>query len=190
MKKTINVAIGGCSFIIDEDAYNALEAYLDGFKTALGTNGSNPDVMEELEGRIAELLKIKLAGREVVDALMIEEVIGQIGYPNGCKGTEKENGSQENCGCTCGEKATRKLFRDPDGKRIAGVCSGISLFLGVDVAIVRAIFLVALIFGCAGFWIYVVIWVAAPEARTAVEKCELRGLPANAENIQRFTQSK
>ena len=32
MKKTINVAIGGCSFTIDEDAYNALEAYLEGFK--------------------------------------------------------------------------------------------------------------------------------------------------------------
>lgn len=192
MKKTINVAIGGCSFTIDEDAYNALEAYLEGFKGALGTNGSSTDVMDELEGRIAELLKIKLAGREVVDAVMVEEVIGQIGYPNGYKASEERNGNAGGCGCGCndGDKPARKLFRDPDGKRIAGVCSGVALYLGVDVTLIRAIFLFMAIFGCAGLCIYIVIWIVAPEAKTAVEKCELRGLPANAENIRRFTQGK
>ena len=70
----------------------------------------------------------------------------------------------------------------------AGVCSGLALFLGVDVTLIRVIFLVAFICGSAGLWIYLVIWIAAPEARTAAEKCELRGIPANAENIRRFTQ--
>ena len=56
MKKTINVAIGGCSFTIDEDAYISLNNYLERFKASLdGTSGSS-DVMEELEVRIAELL--------------------------------------------------------------------------------------------------------------------------------------
>ena len=82
----------------------------------------------------------------------------------------------------------KKLFRDPDDKKIAGVCSGLALFLGVDVVIIRVIFLIALICGSAGGWIYIVIWIAAPEARTAAEKCELRGIPATAENIRRFTQ--
>lgn len=190
MKKTINVAIGGCSFTIDEDAYNALEAYLEGFKGALGTNGSSADVMEELEGRVADLLKTKLAGREVVDVAMAQEVIDQIGYPNGYKASENSNGNTAGCGCSDEDRPVRKLFRDPDGKRIAGVCSGIALFLGVDITVVRVIFLIALICGFAGFWIYLVIWIAAPEARTAAEKCELRGIPANAENIRRFTQGK
>ena len=191
MKKTINVAIGGCSFTIDEDAYNALEAYLEGFKGALGTNGSSPDVMDELEGRIAELLKTKLAGREVVDAVMVQEVIDQIGYPNGYKNSEERSGNTGGCNCGCnGEMPARKLFRDPDGKRLAGVCSGLAIFLGVDVTLVRAIFLIMAIFGCAGLWVYIVIWIAAPEAKTAAEKCELRGIPANAENIRRFTQGK
>ena len=192
MKKTINVAIGGCSFTIDEDAYNALEAYLEGFKGALGTNGSSSDVMDELEGRIADLLKSKLAGREVVDVDMAQEVIDQIGYPNGYKTPEGNTEEPEGCGCNCAneEKPVRKLFRDPDGKRIAGVCSGIAIFLGVDVTLIRVIFLIALICGSAGFWIYLVIWIAAPDAKTAAEKCELRGIPANAENIRRFTQGK
>ena len=46
MKKTINVAIGGCSFTIDEDAYNTLEEYLDRFQGALDQNISNNDVMD------------------------------------------------------------------------------------------------------------------------------------------------
>ena len=32
MKKTVNVAIGGCSFIIDEDAYCAMNEYLEDFR--------------------------------------------------------------------------------------------------------------------------------------------------------------
>ena len=192
MKKTINVAIGGCSFTIDEDAYNALETYLEGFKAALGTNSSSSDVMEELEGRIADLLKNKLAGREVVDVEMAQEVIDQLGYPNGYKAPENCGGNTEGCGCNYNDsdKPVKKLFRDPDGKKIAGVCSGIAIFLGVDITLIRVIFLIALICGCAGFWIYLVIWIAAPEAKTAAEKCELRGIPANAENIRRFTQGK
>jgi phage shock protein PspC (stress-responsive transcriptional regulator) len=65
---------------------------------------------------------------------------------------------------------------------------GIALFLNVDVVLIRIIFLIALICGSAGFWIYLIILIAAPEARTAVEKCELRGIPATAENIKRFTR--
>lgn len=203
MKKTINAAIGGCSFTIDEDAYNTLYEYLERFKSALESGSSNAGVMDELEGRIADLLKGKLGGREVVDQRMAQEVVGQLGYPQGYREAESQSdgaaGTGGNAGCnngpgsyqysgTDGEKPARKLFRDPDGKRLAGVCSGLALFLGVDVTLIRVIFLVALICGSAGFWIYLVIWIAAPEARTAAEKCELRGIPATAENIRRFTQ--
>lgn len=198
MKKTINVAIGGCSFTIDEDAYNTLSDYLDRFKAALDASSSSADVMDELEDRIADLLKAKLGGREVVDLRMAKEVVAQLGYPQGYKGAESQSdgaaGTEGNArdeyhySGTDGERPVRKLFRDPDGKKIAGVCSGLALFLGIDVTLIRVVFLVAFICGSAGFWIYLVVWIAAPEARTAAEKCELRGIPANAENIRRFTQ--
>ena len=199
MKKTINVAIGGCSFTIDEDAYNTLNEYLERFKGALDSSSSSADVMDELEGRIADLMKAKLGGREVVDMKIAQEVVAQLGYPQGYRPSEADNaGAGSNAGGnardeyhysgTDGERPVRKLFRDPDDKKLAGVCSGLALFLGVDVTLIRIIFLVAFICGSAGLWIYLVIWIAAPEARTAAEKCELRGIPANAENIRRFTQ--
>ena len=194
MKKTINVAIGGCSFTIDEDAYNTLNNYLERFKASLDSTSASADVMDELEGRIADLLKGKLGGRQVVDNAMTMEVIGRLGYPEGYKDVDDQTERQEapkeeyHYSGTDGERPARKLFRDPDGKKIAGVCSGIALFLNVDVVLIRVIFLVALICGLAGFWIYLIIWIAAPEAVTAAEKCELRGIPATAENIKRFTR--
>ena len=181
MKKTVNVAIGGCSFIIDEDAYNAMSEYLANFKSALDSSTASNDVMDELEGRIADLLKQKLAGREVVNLKMVEEIIGQVGYPEGYK--EENNTNNENM------SAPKRLFRDPDDKKIGGVCSGLALFLGIDVVFIRIIFLIALLFVGGGFWAYVIFWIVAPEARTAVEKCEMRGLPPTAENIRRFTNS-
>ena len=194
MKKTINVAIGGCSFTIDEDAYNTLSNYLNRFKASLDSSSSSADVMDELEGRIADLLKGRLGGRQVVDNAMVQEVVGKLGYPEGYKEVDDQTARQEepkeeyNYSGSDGERPARKLFRDPDGKKIAGVCSGIALFLNVDVVLIRVIFLVALICGSAGFWIYLIIWIAAPEAVTAAEKCELRGIPATAENIKRFTR--
>ena len=183
MKKTVNAAIGGCSFIIDEDAYDTLDNYLECSHRALGESSASSEVMEELEARIADLLKCRLGGRQVVNLTMVESVIGELGYPEGYRseGQNRKNNQDYS------DKSVRKLFRDPDGKKIAGVCSGLALFLRVDVVLIRVIFLVALICGSAGFWIYLVIWIAAPEARTAVEKCELRGIPATAENIRRFT---
>jgi len=191
MKKTVNVAIGGCSFVIDEDACNVISTYLDRFKAAIGESSSSTEVMDELENRIADLLKGKLGGRDVVTLAMAESVIGQLGYPEGYKETEHRNGP-EAPGQDAGwqDRPVKKLFRDTDDKKIAGVCSGLALFLGVDVVLMRVIFLIALICGSAGFWIYVVIWIAAPEAKTAAEKCELRGIPATADNIRRFTQGK
>ncbi len=193
MKKTINVAIGGCSFTIDEDAYNTLDEYLERFKAAIKKTGGSMNVYDELEVRIADLLKGRLGARQVIDLTMAQEVIGQLGYPEGYDKTEESGtaGTDEyHYSGTDGEKPVRKLFRDPDDKKLAGVCSGLALFLGVDVVLIRVIFLVALICGSAGFWIYLVIWIAAPEAKTATEKCELRGIPANAENIRRFTEGK
>ena len=183
MKKTVNVAIGGCSFIIDEDAYIALDNYLDRFRTAMNDSAGGDDVMEELESRIADLMKQKLVSREVVNLKIVEEIIAQIGYPEGYNdGSETNNEDNMN--------APRKFFRDSEDKKIAGVCSGLALYLGIDVVFVRIIFLVALICGTAGFWAYIIFWVVAPETRTAVEKCELRGLPPTAENIRRFTTNK
>lgn len=185
MKKTINAAIGGCSFVIDDNAYDALSEYLRRFESALGNSSVSRTQMAELEARIADLLKAGLGGREVVDKALVDSVVGQLGYP---AGYQPDSGSQNygQQGTWNGSRPVKKLFRDTDSKMLGGVCSGLALYLDIDVVVVRVLFLIALICGTAGFWIYVIIWIVAPEARTAAEKCEMRGLPVSAENMRRF----
>lgn len=194
MKKTLNVAIGGCSFTIDEDAYMALESYLDSFKAGLDNSSSSSQVMDELEMRIADLLKVQIGRREVIDLNMVNAVLNQIGpvapRPQQTNANAEEQKQEDTYSGQQYQNAVRKFYRDAEGKRIAGVCSGLALYLNIDVTLVRIIFLVALICGSAGFWIYLVLWIVAPEARTAAEKCELRGIPATAENIRRFTENR
>ena len=88
---------------------------------------------------------------------------------------------------------------------MAGVCSGIAARLGIDVAIVRTIFLVLVLLpivlimssgGVVGtglllgvLLVYVVLWIAMPAARTARQKWELRGEDGSAENIRRNVES-
>lgn len=181
MKKTINVAIGGCAFTLEEDAYKIMNGFLEGFESALDESSVSDKVMDELEDRIADLLKQKMRGCEVATAAMVQEIIDQIGYPEGYtpKAKETEQGY-----------APKKFFRDTDDRKIAGVCSGLALYFGVDVVIIRVLFLIALFCASAGFWAYVAVWVVAPEARTAEEKCTLRGLPPTPENLKKFNKSK
>ena len=183
MKKTVNAAIGGCSFTIDDDAYNYLNDYLERFRASLEGTLSSKEVMDELEARIADLLKGRLGGREVVDISMTEAVIGQLGYTDKAPAPQTEENAEP------AEEPVKKLFRNPDDKRIAGVCSGLALFFDIDVVLIRVIFLIGLFFGSAGFWVYLAIWIAAPEAKTATEKCQMRGISPTADNIRKFTEA-
>ena len=186
MKKTINVAIGGCSFTIDEDAYIRLEEYLDSFSSGLENTSGSKTAVDELEIRIADLLKEKLGNREVVDLGIVNAVLNQTGPV----GTESRK-SEDNHYYRPGDKERiRKFFRDADGKKLAGVCSGLALYLNIDVSLIRILFLVVFFFGSAGGWVYLVLWIIAPEARTAAEKCEMRGIPPTAENIRRFSEGR
>ncbi|MPM94864.1 hypothetical protein SDC9_142013 [bioreactor metagenome] len=84
MKKVLNVGIGGTSFIIDEDAYQKLDQYLEKFrqKTQMGIQAK--DVMEDLEARIAELFNEFLkSNQEVVNIALVNRVIAQLGMPDG-----------------------------------------------------------------------------------------------------------
>lgn len=61
------------------------------------------------------------------------------------------------------ESSYKKLTRSTSDRKIAGVCGGLAQYLNVDPTVVRIIFLIALICGTIGFWVYLVVWICAPE---------------------------
>ncbi|QES87775.1 PspC domain-containing protein [Rhizosphaericola mali] len=104
--------------------------------------------------------------------------------------------------------STRKrLFRNSEDKKIAGVASGLAAYFGIKTKIVRILFLVPLIslvlnnhnwnfewFGFPHFlslsfvpsmvMIYIILWIVIPEATTTSEKLMMRGEPVDLNSIK------
>ncbi|MEQ1554419.1 MAG: PspC domain-containing protein [Ferruginibacter sp.] len=99
----------------------------------------------------------------------------------------------------------KKLFRDTDDKYIAGVCSGISHYFGINVWIPRALFLLPMLsvfsrngwdgpfgvfdnlhfnFDAGTFFIYIILWIVLPEANTTAEKLEMKGEKVDMNSIK------
>ena len=56
----------------------------------------------------------------------------------------------------------KKLERNPMNKVIGGVCSGLADYFNLDVALVRVLFVIALLFASFGFWLYIILWIVLP----------------------------
>ncbi len=82
------------------------------------------------------------------------------------------------------EKEVKKMFRDPDNKVVGGVASGVAAFFGTDISIVRVLFVVTTIFGGLGLLLYIILWIALPEAKSITEKMQMQGEPVTLSNIE------
>ncbi len=66
---------------------------------------------------------------------------------------------------TTSTTSPRRLVRRTDDKMIAGVCSGIADYTGVDVTVVRLAAVVGAVLGFGSLVVaYVVAWLLMPEA--------------------------
>ncbi len=60
--------------------------------------------------------------------------------------------------------STKKLVRDIKNKKLAGVCAGVAEYFGLDVTLVRIIWLVLALMGSLGLWIYLILMLVLPKA--------------------------
>ncbi|QHT66085.1 PspC domain-containing protein [Rhodocytophaga rosea] len=82
------------------------------------------------------------------------------------------------------DKTIKKFYRNPDQKTIGGVASGIAAYFGVDVTIVRLIFVLGFIFFGTGLLLYLILWAITPVAKTITEKMQMQGEPVTLSNIE------
>jgi len=57
----------------------------------------------------------------------------------------------------------KKLYRDEHRKVIGGVCAGLADYFGIDVSIVRLVFVLTLILKGGGGLIYIIMWIVLPK---------------------------
>ncbi len=78
----------------------------------------------------------------------------------------------------------KKMFRDTERKVLGGVSGGLAAFFGVDVILVRVIFIFTTFFFGTGILIYLVLWVVLPEARSLTDRMQMQGEPVTLSNIE------
>lgn len=190
MNKTVTINISGIIFHIDEDAYDKLSKYLSTIKGYFTSNESGSEIIADIEARIAELLQAKVNQfKQVVLMADVDEVINALGKPEEFVDGETMNNSSSTS--THSESTAsagpikKRLFRDPDDKAVGGVCSGVALYFDVDVVWIRLATFLLIFFGGLSLWVYIVLWIIIPEAKTTADRLAMRGEPVNIDNISR-----
>lgn len=184
MNKTVNINLGGFFYHIDEDAYQKLNRYFEAIKSSL-SHESREEVMNDIESRISELFAEKIQqANQVLSLQDIDDVIAVMGQPEDYK-IEGENIDSNNYTYSSSPRA-KKLYRDTEKAKIAGVCSGLGHYFGIEAVWIR-IALILLIFAGfgTGVLLYIILWAVTPEAVTTSEKLEMRGEPITISNIEK-----
>ena len=189
MKKTVNINLAGTFFHIDEDAFAKLSRYLEAVKKSISDPVGGDEIIQDIEARIAELFSERLEiNTQVISTRELDAIIKIMGQPEDY--IMDEDATQTNSATgnqTKGETTSNKqLFRDSDNKFIAGVCSGLGHYLGLEVIWVR-LFWIFLSFVTTGFGViaYLLFWILVPGAQTTSEKLKMTGEPINISNIEK-----
>jgi phage shock protein PspC (stress-responsive transcriptional regulator) len=188
MNKTVTINISGIIFHIEEDAYERLNRYLATIRSYFSSSDGRDEIMADIESRIAELLQEKISpSKQVVTMADVDHVVGIMGKPEEFAGEDAHaNSGGNNAGEEYqGERLRRRLFRDPDHKVLGGVCSGIANYFGMDVVWIRIILVALTFLGFSGVLVYIILWIAVPEARTTTEKLQMRGETVDINNISK-----
>jgi phage shock protein PspC (stress-responsive transcriptional regulator) len=121
---------------MEEDAYLHLQQVL-----------SHQWKKDELEAQVAAKLEEKLVGGKTV--AVYPDVVDAL-YQLGLSQFEQSSA----------QASSRKLYRQPANKMIAGVCTGLGEYLEVDPVVLRIAFILMFVLG---FWAYLILWIVVPK---------------------------
>jgi phage shock protein PspC (stress-responsive transcriptional regulator) len=194
MNKTLSIGLAGFSFTIEEHAYIKLSDYLNALRSSLDASEAD-EVMHDIEIRMVEIFRDSMAKREVINDSDVERVIAQIGSPEKIEEQEEAYYSEKNtkrtnsAGTEYSDK--KQLFRDPEKQKIAGVCAGLAAYFGMDITVMRLIWVGAFLF----LWVapgssflvillYFILWAVLQKAETASDFLKMKGKPLNFDNLK------
>lgn len=169
MDKTIKINLGGTLFQIDDEAFRILKNYLQDINMRLRNIRGGLETIEDIESRIAEIFQSQKSLAGVITMENVENMISTIGKPEDFD----LNDIGEEQTTSSGHK--RRLYRNPDDSIVSGVCGGIGAYLNTDPVLFRILFLISVLFFGVGFFVYIALWIALPQAHNNMQKRELFG---------------
>ena len=193
MKEIEKVSIGGYAFTLENDASLQVEQYLKDLEAHYLGQPGGKEIMEGIEERMAELLLDRCGRNGVATMADINGILDILGRPERIEAEDVEPVTQQ-------ERPKRRLYRDLENKRVAGVCAGLGNYLDFDVVLIRIAFAAVTcilffsgakhgVWAMTGFAAYAILWLAMPAARTAQERWAMKGDAATLNDIQRNIQN-
>lgn len=182
MKKTISINLGSALFYAEDDAYARLDVYLrevEHYFNAKGDDGA--EILRDIETSLAEKFTTTGAGdlHRAITLVEVEEALKGMGTINDFSAEE----NIESPMTPLNSEGPRRYYRDGDNAIIGGVCAGLGHYFGIDPVWVRLLFALSIFLWGFGVVIYFILWIAAPEAKTAADKLAMRGEAVNLSSL-------
>lgn len=177
-------------FHIEESAYDLLQNYLIKIEAKFSNEAERNEIMRDIEARIAELFQERNDNRkEVVNLEDVQAIISIMGEPEDYQSEEfeEEFGDKSNSESSSYEESyttEKKLYRVEENAVIGGVCIGLAAYFGTDPVFVRIIFVLLVLFGLSGIFIYIILIFVIPKAKTNADKLKMRGAPITVESLK------
>jgi phage shock protein PspC (stress-responsive transcriptional regulator) len=181
MNKVTTVNLNGRAYQVEEQAFDALRAYLDEAARLLADDPDCKEIMADLEQAIGDKGSRCLGpGKNVLGETEMKQILAEMG-PVETGG--ETTGAAHDVGASAAT-GPKRLYLVKEGEMIAGVCNGLAAYFGVDPTLVRLIFVVLLVLSSGLLGIaYLVLMFVVPTAKTAEERAAARGLPFNAQEL-------
>ena len=176
MKRVVTVNLNDISFNFDEDAYDELRRYLARAEAQLANDPGRAEVVADIERSIAEKCQGYLnPQKNVVTLDEMRVVLAQIGV------VEARNEERAGAGSVpfgrAGDTDSKQLVQIREGALVSGVCNGVAAHFGVDVTLMRVIFVVlAIVTSGAFLFVYAAMMFLIPYD-TYIEKVNDQSLP-------------
>lgn len=215
MNEIKKCSIGGISFTLEHNAYDALSTYIDTLREAYKEDPDGEEILADIEARIAELILSTQSAEGVVAKPLIDNIIKQLGTPHEIDDEKAESYTRnaEHTDIHGKPRIPRRLYRDLANSKLGGVCAGMAKYFDIDPTWVRLAMFAPLLLSVIGqlnifdwFFMYkisslmgnmfglmiiayIVMWFSVPAASSARQKLEQQGERITAQGIKANTQS-
>jgi phage shock protein PspC (stress-responsive transcriptional regulator)/uncharacterized membrane protein len=180
MNKVLIINLNGNAYQLEENGYEALRTYLDAAGRRLEGNPDRDEIIADIEQAIADKFRAVLGvNKTVVATRDVEGVIAAMGPVEDASGATPAGARAPESGPQAaapeGAGRVKRLYKINDGAMLCGVCNGLAAHFGLDVTIVRIVFvLLTVLYGFGGL-AYVVMAFLMPSANTPAEKAAAFG---------------
>lgn len=167
MKQVININFQGRVVPIEVTAFDMLKNYTESLGRYFAAEEGKDEIINDIENRIGELFQERLkSGAICITEEDVAAIIRNMGRPEDFDSVEPGTAAGEAPKAETEHVSVnirgKRLYRSEAEKLIGGVCSGLANYFGIDVVIVRIIFILLFFAGGTGFIAYLILWVAVP----------------------------